>query len=122
MPFQPLGTTISNVHKTGLGSSAAMTTSLVSALVLHLIPSLSSTTQATRQLLHNLAQYVHSLAQGKVGSGFDVSAAVWGSHGYRRFAESCLSPLLDPSLPVRLSCSAQQKSADVLSRRPLISC
>lgn len=93
-PFQPLDTTIQDVHKTGLGSSAAMVTSLSSALLLHLVPSLSSTRTDTKRLLHNLAQYVHSLAQGKVGSGFDVSAAVWGSHGYGRFDEACLGPLL----------------------------
>jgi phosphomevalonate kinase len=50
----------------------------------------------TLSLVHNLAQYVHSLAQGKVGSGFDVSAAVYGSHVYRRFAVECLGDLLSP--------------------------
>ena len=48
----------------------------------------------TLALIHNLAQYVHSLAQGKVGSGFDVSAAIYGSHVYRRFAVECLGDLL----------------------------
>jgi phosphomevalonate kinase len=27
---------------------------------------------------HNLAQLVHAVAQGKIGSGFDVAAAVYG--------------------------------------------
>jgi phosphomevalonate kinase len=49
----------------------------------------------TTELLHNLAQYVHSLAQGKIGSGFDVSAAVHGSQTYRRFAVECLGDLLE---------------------------
>jgi phosphomevalonate kinase len=48
-------------------------------------------------LLHNLSQYVHSLAQGKVGSGFDVSAAIYGTHVYRRFSPSCLDGLLGSS-------------------------
>jgi len=43
--------------------------------------------------LHNVAQYCHCLAQGKVGSGFDVSAAVWGSHVYRRFNPSIINDL-----------------------------
>jgi len=43
--------------------------------------------------LHNVAQYCHCLAQGKVGSGFDVSAAVWGSHVYRRFNPAIINDL-----------------------------
>ncbi|GEM08792.1 phosphomevalonate kinase [Rhodotorula toruloides] len=107
VPFSPLNCTIRNVHKTGLGSSAAMVTSLTSSLLLHWTSSPSSSTSASHgrlpnpddeiiHLLHNLAQYVHSLAQGKVGSGFDVSAAVYGSQTYRRFAVECLGDLLDP--------------------------
>jgi len=45
--------------------------------------------------MHNLAQYVHSLAQGKIGSGFDVSAAVYGSQVYKRFDVNCLGNLLE---------------------------
>ena len=44
--------------------------------------------------MHNLAQYCHCYAQGKVGSGFDVSAAVYGSQRYRRFSPSVLDALL----------------------------
>ncbi|KAI0081220.1 Phosphomevalonate kinase [Panus rudis PR-1116 ss-1] len=102
-PFLPTGVIISDVHKTGLGSSAALITSLVSALLLHLnvIPSESfnaeagsSTTSEGRRLAHNLAQYVHCLAQGKVGSGFDVSAAVFGSQIYTRFDPAVIQPLM----------------------------
>ncbi|GAA6028687.1 hypothetical protein JCM8097_007347 [Rhodosporidiobolus ruineniae] len=107
-PFTPLNCTIRNVHKTGLGSSAAMVTSLTSSLLLHWTSPLSSTSSSTSSrlpnpddqtvhFLHNLAQYVHSLAQGKVGSGFDVSAAVYGSQVYQRFAIECLEDLLDPN-------------------------
>lgn len=110
-PFSPTGVRLPEVHKTGLGSSAALITSLVSALLLHLsaIPSsaLSDDNSEGRRLAHNLAQYVHCLAQGKVGSGFDVSAAVFGSHLYTRFDPAVLQCLMNddtlrsqPLLPV----------------------
>lgn len=48
-----------------------------------------------RRLAHNLAQYVHCLAQGKVGSGFDVSSAVFGSQIYTRFDPAVLHGLMN---------------------------
>ncbi|KAJ3211093.1 phosphomevalonate kinase [Entophlyctis luteolus] len=101
-PFCSTMTTIGKVHKTGLGSSAAMITSLVSALLVHfgaitLSPntvSRNSTQRADVELAHNMAQFIHCLAQGKVGSGFDVSAAVYGSHVYRRFNPAILTSLM----------------------------
>ncbi|KAJ2003478.1 phosphomevalonate kinase [Coemansia thaxteri] len=94
------GTTLRNVHKTGLGSSAAMVSSLVAAILVHLGIVGHGDLQLgqandmdavrSRSLIHNVAQYAHCLAQGKVGSGFDVSAAVYGSHVYRRFSPEVL--------------------------------
>lgn len=56
-----------------------------------------------KALAHNVAQYIHCLAQGKVGSGFDVSAAVFGSQIYTRFDPVVLQPLMeDSSLTVPL--------------------
>ncbi|KAI8992041.1 Phosphomevalonate kinase [Mycotypha africana] len=97
-PFCKTGTTLSAVHKTGLGSSAALTVSLVAALLLHfkvITPTLNTT---EKTLAHNVAQFVHCFAQGKVGSGFDVSSAIWGSHRYKRFNPSILSPLMDENV------------------------
>ncbi|KAL4263082.1 Phosphomevalonate kinase [Pleurotus pulmonarius] len=96
-PFAPTGGSLAQVHKTGLGSSAALITSLVSALLVHfsVISSADlSEDSEGRHLAHNLAQYVHCLAQGKVGSGFDVAAAVFGSHLYTRFDPSVLEDLM----------------------------
>lgn len=45
--------------------------------------------------LHNLAQAAHCAAQGKIGSGFDVAAAVYGSCIYKRFSPSILGKLGD---------------------------
>lgn len=120
-PFANTGVSLPDVHKTGLGSSAALITSLVSALLVHLsvLPASALASVKTgleimeqpitqhdvdgRKLAHNLAQYVHCLAQGKIGSGFDVSAAVFGSHMYTRFEPAVLQTLMDgsPVCPTR---------------------
>eukprot|EP00850_Spirogloea_muscicola_P012688 SM000083S22735 [mRNA] locus=s83:220124:223324:+ [translate_table: standard] len=47
-------------------------------------------------LVHKVAQAAHCTAQGKVGSGFDVSAAVYGSQRYIRFSLDLLAPVLVP--------------------------
>lgn len=75
------------VNKTGLGSSAALVTSCVGALL-----EFFGLRVGPRAL--NLAQISHCHAQGKVGSGFDVSAAVHGSHIYRRFPKCTLPDVL----------------------------
>jgi phosphomevalonate kinase len=97
-PFLPTNATLSNVHKTGLGSSAALITSLVSALLLHfaiLTPGdFSAQVTDGKRLAHHLAQYVHCLAQGKIGSGFDVSAAVFGSQIYTRFDPAVIEGIM----------------------------
>ena len=101
-PFAPLDVPISQVNKTGLGSSAALITSLTAALLVHFdvitresIIGNGDADGDPRRLAHNLAQFVHCLAQGKVGSGFDVSAAVFGSQVYTRFDPGVIQPLLD---------------------------
>ncbi|SNX84165.1 related to ERG8 - phosphomevalonate kinase [Melanopsichium pennsylvanicum] len=98
-PFTPQKCRIGDVHKTGLGSSAAMTTSLVACFLLHLqavvLDGPDSIETDDLALIHNLAQLAHCAAQGKVGSGFDVSAAIWGSQLYRRFEPKVLQTCLD---------------------------
>lgn len=93
-PFCKTHATLSSVHKTGLGSSAALTTSLVAALLLFFQVVQNELNINEKTLIHNLAQFVHCFAQGKVGSGFDVSSAVWGSHRYKRFNPAILTPIM----------------------------
>jgi len=73
--------------KSGLGSSAAVTVACVGGvLALHELP-------ANLTVVHNLAQIAHSLAQGKVGSGFDIAAACFGSCSYSRYSPQIISAL-----------------------------
>lgn len=84
---------ITQVPKTGLGSSAALTVAVTAALLSYYRPTLSVTDTKDLQLIHNLAQLAHCTAQGKVGSGFDVASAVFGSVVYRRFPAELLGDL-----------------------------
>ena len=96
--FHNFGVPISKAHKTGLGSSAALVTSFTAALLSYYLPSdvFDLTTEFSKRRLHNLAQAAHCAAQGKVGSGFDVASAVYGSCLYRRFSPSILLESADP--------------------------
>lgn len=97
-PFANFGVPLHEAHKTGLGSSAALVTALVSALVIHrtLQP---DDLDLGRDKLHNLAQAAHCAAQGKVGSGFDVAAAIYGSCLYRRFSPAILESIGEVGSP-----------------------
>ncbi|KAK0621660.1 phosphomevalonate kinase [Bombardia bombarda] len=99
--FSYFPTTLLGAHKTGLGSSAALVTALTAALLTHYLdPSVFSlSTPAGKTTLHNLAQAAHCAAQGKVGSGFDVAAAVYGSCVYRRFSPGILATLPEAGAP-----------------------
>ncbi|XP_022892639.1 phosphomevalonate kinase, peroxisomal-like [Olea europaea var. sylvestris] len=77
-----------------------MTTAVVAALLHYLgLLNLSSTKGQIEQnkdareldIVHVIAQTAHCIAQGKVGSGFDVSSAVYGSQRYVRFSPEVLS-------------------------------
>ena len=94
-------TTLKGANKTGLGSSAALVTSLTASLLAHYLHPMyfDINTDKGKHILHNLAQAAHCAAQGKVGSGFDVAAAVYGSCLYTRFSPSILSSLPEPGSP-----------------------
>ena len=97
--------------KTGLGSSATLVTSLLAALLgtfgaislpgevvtQAVTLGATSTTPTSLALLHSLAQLCHCAAQGKVGSGFDVCSATYGSQRCaRRRSPRCLAHLQAP--------------------------
>ncbi|KAL5601390.1 hypothetical protein BROUX41_002623 [Berkeleyomyces rouxiae] len=87
--FSHFGTPISQANKTGLGSSAALVTSLTGAILAHYL-GYKLDNAKEKLILHNLSQASHCAAQGKIGSGFDVAAAVYGSCKYRRFSPATL--------------------------------
>lgn len=71
------------VAKSGLGSSAAVTVASIAAVLgAYGISSLEN------DALHKLAQVAHSIATGKVGSGFDIAAATHGTILYTRYSPS----------------------------------
>ena len=80
------------IVKSGLGSSAALTVAAVAATLK------AMGVAANRDKVHKLAQIAHSLSTGKVGSGFDIAAASFGSIVYSRY-----SPDLVKSLPADFS-------------------
>lgn len=105
------------VSKTGMGSSAALTTSLVGAFLQYFnAVDLSIESEEDKLIVHNLSQLVHAIgtytvilysfmlnlvitAQGKIGSGFDVASAVYGSLIYRRFHAEGLNGLDEKVAP-----------------------
>lgn len=133
-PFCSTLTTVPNVHKTGLGSSAAMITSLVGSILYHFgavdfassisVPLSSSSVASSNidinsnglALVHNLAQLAHCAAQGKVGSGFDVSSAVYGGHLYRRFTPG---PTLDKLMSLSTPSTSLSKSSASVSAKTI---
>lgn len=99
--FHNFAVPLSKAHKTGLGSSAALVTAFTAALLTYYLPKdvFDPTTNVGKRRLHNLAQAAHCAAQGKVGSGFDVASAVYGSCLYRRFSPEILADHVEPGKP-----------------------
>ena len=117
--FLDFNVRLADANKTGLGSSAALVSALVSAILRYCSQvtgdNLSAETFKTRA--HNLSQIAHCAAQGKIGSGFDVAAAVYGSCVYRRFSPSILAEVGDvgsADFPARLKAVVDDQSADRL--------
>ncbi|MDP2436292.1 MAG: hypothetical protein Q8P67_11150 [archaeon] len=102
-PFQPVARDEhGSLQKTGLGSSAALTVSVVAAVASFLWQHRAP--DGWQQTVYQAAQVAHCAAQGKIGSGFDVSAAVFGSHRYVRFSPALIEPLLQKLADGTLRC------------------
>ncbi|AQZ17926.1 ERG8 (YMR220W) [Zygosaccharomyces parabailii] len=93
------GKSITEVPKTGLGSSAGLVVVLTTALISVFRNEMDLQNVNNLQLIHNLAQVAHCQAQGKVGSGFDVAAATFGSIVYRRFPPQLITSLPEHTDP-----------------------
>jgi phosphomevalonate kinase len=74
------------VSKSGMGSSSAVTVALAAAILRSYGLDVNE-----NDALHKIAQLSHSVATGKVGSGFDIAAATYGSIIYTRYSPSILS-------------------------------
>lgn len=84
---------IGSVPKTGLGSSAALCVVATASIVEMM--GRANDPHFTR-IVHNIAQIAHCVAQGKVGSGFDVAVAVYGSVQYSRFTPTMIPKTITP--------------------------
>eukprot|EP01060_Flectonema_neradi_P000017 TRINITY_DN10014_c0_g1_i1.p1 TRINITY_DN10014_c0_g1~~TRINITY_DN10014_c0_g1_i1.p1 ORF type:complete len:435 (+),score=75.35 TRINITY_DN10014_c0_g1_i1:115-1419(+) len=78
---------VGDLGKTGLGSSAGLTASIVGCL----FEVLGKSALENKSDVHACAQRAHCAAQSKIGSGFDVATAVYGSCVYSRFSPSCIN-------------------------------
>ena len=76
------------VVKSGLGSSAAVTVASIGAVL-----RFYALGTEEDDALHKLAQIAHSIATGKVGSGFDIAAAVHGSIIYTRYSPNIVKDM-----------------------------
>ncbi|KAJ0392435.1 hypothetical protein P43SY_006501 [Pythium insidiosum] len=103
----------STIAKTGLGSSAALVTSLVGSLVAFFLGAQFAQTQEGLHVIHHLAQLSHCFVQRKIGSGFDVSAACFGSQRYARFPRTVLDPFTTPEnlLPSAIAACIRDEGA-----------
>ncbi|KAI9294387.1 Phosphomevalonate kinase [Neoconidiobolus thromboides FSU 785] len=102
-PQSKIGGMLEKVSKTGLGSSACLVASLTAAVLKWFEKQIGEIEKEHKKednnsflnLAHNLAQFAHCKAQGKIGSGFDVAAALFGSIKYNRFPTDKLSLILN---------------------------
>ena len=118
-PFLDFNIRLADANKTGLGSSAALVSALVSAILRYFLQVTGNDlpTDTFKARAHNLSQIAHCAAQGKIGSGFDVAAAVYGSCVYRRFSPSILEKVGEPGsagFPTSLGVVVDDQSTDRL--------
>ncbi|WPK24078.1 hypothetical protein PUMCH_001334 [Australozyma saopauloensis] len=96
---------IEQVPKTGMGLSAGFVTVVTASLLTAL---LNKPVTDIRDVIHKVAQIAHCDAQGKIGSGFDVATAVYGSIVYRRFKPEVINHLLGREVNEEYSSALKQ--------------
>lgn len=75
--FNDLEMNPKSVGKTGFGSSATATVSIVAAILD--LYGIDTTSKKGRETVFSISQKAHNNAQGKIGSGFDISATCFGT-------------------------------------------
>lgn len=90
--------------KTGLGSSSALICAIISVFFKHL-------EILDQRILHFACQLANSRAQKKIGSGFDISCALFGSQIYTIKSSELMKLSLDKVLP-NISMSDLQAEID----------
>lgn len=80
---------VTQIEKTGMGSSSCLTAAIVGSLIKYLAEKLNAGSKLLDKnnhlsLVNIVAQVAHSVAQGKIGSGFDVSCGVYGTQIFTR--------------------------------------
>ena len=73
------------LSKSGLGASAAVTVAAIKGIL-----AAYGIEPMENEAAHKLSQLAHSVATGKVGSGFDIAAATYGSIVYARYSPGIL--------------------------------
>jgi phosphomevalonate kinase len=109
---------VGEVSKTGLGSSAALTSSFVACLchgVVANVPALQERKESIVDVeaIHRIAQAAHSVAQGKIGSGFDVHTAVYGTNVYVRFPPTRVDVLMAANQPTSFTIEQVRSCVDL---------
>lgn len=82
----------SGTVKSGLGSSAGVTVAGIAA-ALAVSKHGSEAAGMDKELVHKLAQLSHGVATGRIGSGYDIAAATYGSLVYTRHSPSLIKAL-----------------------------
>ncbi|VVB65691.1 Phosphomevalonate kinase [Candidatus Gugararchaeum adminiculabundum] len=90
--------------KSGFGSSAAATVSMTFAIA----DALGVDALRELRINHRLAQYSHSSAQGKVGSGFDVACSTFGTIKWQRYSPEFASGEIPQTIDKTWDCNAEK--------------
>lgn len=91
--FPTFNERVDKLEKTGIGSSSCLVVSIVGSILRSGLDQSSLSKDELYSLIHLASQCANNLAQGKIGSGFDIACAVYGSQKFTRIAESRLAEL-----------------------------